>query len=439
MSLRETLYSEPSSDFLWKTCEDEHVPDEKIYDVSRIAGYVLMGFIHPEDMASELKEELNLAPQTANIIADAVNKRVFGPLRADLDKIYSPIHPLEGGVKVLQDISPSGGPKIISQAGSDRLNMSLAPSPGNQPPKPGVPPQAPPPVAPKSPSPMPAPTPITFQAPQPKPAPAPLSAPGWSRTTSSQPVVQLNQISTPPPKPTTFGMPSAPSAPQHAPSSMPSSISGAMGEFERRALQTAAEKGIGVPPDSPLPSRSSMWSSSSGSATPPAPKPSSAAAMPAGPAPMMLHEDAAFKPAQSADFHLKLPPESFDMTRNAGTDFGGPKSAVVEFGKIASSPLAPKPPSGPLSTPRMVHYTEYKSPSPEMPVKPAPSMSPLAPPLPPSSSPSQDKVIFKNYSQSEALKPTVKPFAPPPTPPKPPAPSPMMPPKPPAPPQPPQK
>ena len=83
-SLREALFSETNSDFLWKTCEDEHLPEEKINVVAKVMGYVLLGFIHPEDVARELKERLNLDPKSAKTIEDALKGRIFTPLAADL-------------------------------------------------------------------------------------------------------------------------------------------------------------------------------------------------------------------------------------------------------------------------------------------------------------------------------------------------------------------
>jgi hypothetical protein len=94
-SLREALYSEPNSDFLWRTCQDENVPDEKIYEIAKVAGYVMMGFLHPEDVALEIVDRLALDRKTASDIQEALNKRVFAPLQADLSKVYNPLSKFE--------------------------------------------------------------------------------------------------------------------------------------------------------------------------------------------------------------------------------------------------------------------------------------------------------------------------------------------------------
>jgi len=87
--LREALYSEASSDFLWKTCEAEHIPDNKIHDIARIIGYVLMGFLHPEDMTTEIRDSVGIDLRIATSIAGAVNQRIFVPLRPEIDRAYS--------------------------------------------------------------------------------------------------------------------------------------------------------------------------------------------------------------------------------------------------------------------------------------------------------------------------------------------------------------
>ena len=53
-----------------------------------------VGFIHPEDLAKEIKDALNLNPEIANSIADEIDRKIFNPIRTDLEKIYSPAEAL---------------------------------------------------------------------------------------------------------------------------------------------------------------------------------------------------------------------------------------------------------------------------------------------------------------------------------------------------------
>ncbi len=103
--LREALCSDINSDFVWKTCEAEFVPDEKIYSVARLVGYVLMGFLHPEDMASEIRSTIGVDLRIATPIANAINQRIFVPIRGDIDKIYGPAAAI--APKIIEEIRPA--------------------------------------------------------------------------------------------------------------------------------------------------------------------------------------------------------------------------------------------------------------------------------------------------------------------------------------------
>ncbi|HVM77305.1 MAG TPA: hypothetical protein VMU07_04090 [Candidatus Paceibacterota bacterium] len=89
--LREALFSDVNADFIEKVCQKENVPPRMQAEVSGIAGYVLMGFLHPGDLAEELVEELKLDKRTAQDIADAINTRIFVPLQQEIDKVYGPV------------------------------------------------------------------------------------------------------------------------------------------------------------------------------------------------------------------------------------------------------------------------------------------------------------------------------------------------------------
>lgn len=88
--LREALWSEQNSTIVRQTCEREHIPPEKIPFVGRIAGYVLLGFLHPEDVSRELKEALGADQKTADAIAKDLNAKIFSPLRGELERAYAP-------------------------------------------------------------------------------------------------------------------------------------------------------------------------------------------------------------------------------------------------------------------------------------------------------------------------------------------------------------
>lgn len=90
-TLREALVSEQNVAILNKIAETEHISEEKVLIISQVAGYVLMGFLHPEDVAQELKERMQIDGRVAQNIAQTLNTKVFTPLRSEIDKVYLPV------------------------------------------------------------------------------------------------------------------------------------------------------------------------------------------------------------------------------------------------------------------------------------------------------------------------------------------------------------
>lgn len=161
--LREALFSDVNGDFVWKLCQDEHLSEEKCYQVGELAGYVLYGFLHPEDLSDELTKSLGLPAPLSKTIASAISARIFTPLRGDIDKVYAPISKAQPAAapkgtepKIVQDIGPS---KTIAP-------VTLANTP----------------------------LPVNKMAPTPQ-QPSPVSDAGWSRASSAGPGVKLSAVS----------------------------------------------------------------------------------------------------------------------------------------------------------------------------------------------------------------------------------------------------
>ena len=90
VEMRGVLFSERNSDILWRTCEAEHIPEEKAATIVHVAGFVFLGFIHPEEVAGEIQSRTGLDQRIAKTIADALNLQIFTPLKPTLDNLYAP-------------------------------------------------------------------------------------------------------------------------------------------------------------------------------------------------------------------------------------------------------------------------------------------------------------------------------------------------------------
>lgn len=155
-TLRDAITSDINSQLVWKTGEGEHLSEEKIASVSRLVGYVLMGFIHPEDLANEIKNSLGIDVRIAAAIAEPINKKIFQPIQESLEEIYAPVgeEPHMPQPVVLDEIAKPASASQIPPVKSSEL-----------PPVPAVKTAEPKII-----------TPPTLAAPKPAPAPTPMPA-----------------------------------------------------------------------------------------------------------------------------------------------------------------------------------------------------------------------------------------------------------------------
>ncbi|MFA5098811.1 MAG: hypothetical protein WC461_01150 [Candidatus Paceibacterota bacterium] len=89
-NLKTAIFSDYNAEILWRVCENQHLAEDKIQKIAELAGEVLMGFIHPEDFASEIREALNINAEIADAIAVEINRKIFSQFKNDLEKIYQP-------------------------------------------------------------------------------------------------------------------------------------------------------------------------------------------------------------------------------------------------------------------------------------------------------------------------------------------------------------
>ncbi len=345
IKLRDALTSERNLNIVSDICEKNKILDkEKAAAIHQIIGLTILGFAHYYDIGKEINESLSLNnSKFSNDIAEEINAKIFSPIKDDLENNYHPI---------ISEVAKTLTPAKILQPEEKKLPKILTEIATPQAIKP-----APIPISIPIPTPTPPPKPAGVPVPMPsvlsqsagasakvgiaqvtpdrlKPAAPP--PPGWSKARSGEPVVKLSGPVMP-----------APPVPPGSLNKMPSG--------------PAVTVSI-TPPTAP--------------AAPKMPTASSAPiAKPSEPAPILIHEDASLRPQQKIpDFHFPITP---DTTKKEST--APPlKPAILELGKNAPSGMANTAalkPSTVAST-RVVHYTEYKSPTPETPIKPVAPQGP---------------------------------------------------------------
>ena len=88
--IKEVIFSEQTAEIIGKIGEESHLPQDKTSKMAEIAGLVLLGFLHAEDVAAELEEVLVINSLMARSLQDSLQKKLFYRYKDALDKIYSP-------------------------------------------------------------------------------------------------------------------------------------------------------------------------------------------------------------------------------------------------------------------------------------------------------------------------------------------------------------
>ena len=89
-SLREALFSEYNADTLWKICEAQHLPEDKISKVAVLFGDAIFGFAHLDDLAKDIALETGINQQIADYIIQEIDRKILPPIKSDIEKNYKP-------------------------------------------------------------------------------------------------------------------------------------------------------------------------------------------------------------------------------------------------------------------------------------------------------------------------------------------------------------
>ncbi len=89
--LQDLIFSETTKELFDHIGEENHLGPEKTYELGRVAGLVLLGFLHKDDTRKEFQEVLAVNPMIANELQNELNKKLFNPVSDLLEKIYSPL------------------------------------------------------------------------------------------------------------------------------------------------------------------------------------------------------------------------------------------------------------------------------------------------------------------------------------------------------------
>lgn len=110
--LREALFAEETVDDIWSTCERNGI-SEKVSEISKYVGDVLLGILPPDEFQKKLEEEIKLEKELAKKAAHEINRFVFYPVKASLEELYK------------KEVSPPIRPETTSPPSTSQIKKDV--------------------------------------------------------------------------------------------------------------------------------------------------------------------------------------------------------------------------------------------------------------------------------------------------------------------------
>ena len=129
--LQDAIFSFQTAEIIRIISEQNGLSDEKTGLVAKITGYVLLGYLHAEELPRELVSAgLGISADTAAAISSSVDNRIFAVYRNELNSVYAPAPSehgttLEGGAVIIDEIRRSDTPSrsVPAPLGIQKMTM----------------------------------------------------------------------------------------------------------------------------------------------------------------------------------------------------------------------------------------------------------------------------------------------------------------------------
>lgn len=86
--LQEAIFSEKTAETIHNICTRNGLSGEKISEVAKYTGYVMLGVLPPDEFQKTLEDELKLENDLAKKITLEITRFLFFPLRESLEALY---------------------------------------------------------------------------------------------------------------------------------------------------------------------------------------------------------------------------------------------------------------------------------------------------------------------------------------------------------------
>jgi len=86
--LKEAVFAEETANNIDDICTRNGIEDNRISEIARYTGRVLMGVLPPEDFQETLEKELKLEKDLAKKVSQEINRFIFYPVKASLEELH---------------------------------------------------------------------------------------------------------------------------------------------------------------------------------------------------------------------------------------------------------------------------------------------------------------------------------------------------------------
>lgn len=86
--LQEAIFSVGTAENIGQICEGHGIGDERVSEVAKYTGFVLMGLILPQEFSGVLETDIKLPKTLADAIARDINRLVFYPVKPALEQLH---------------------------------------------------------------------------------------------------------------------------------------------------------------------------------------------------------------------------------------------------------------------------------------------------------------------------------------------------------------
>lgn len=86
--LKTAIFAEETAENISTACNIAGINREKISEVARLTGHVLMGLLPPEEFSETLEKEVGLDSEKAKRVSHQITRLIFNPLKESLARLY---------------------------------------------------------------------------------------------------------------------------------------------------------------------------------------------------------------------------------------------------------------------------------------------------------------------------------------------------------------